>query len=123
MELKLLYSGNGHILPATKVFASWPAAVKEWVKENGYKEFQGTLNCQDYTYFLVAMGPVPSSGFLVNIDELVETNNQLTIYISIKKPHPASRPRRVISYPLSIAFREKINHDVVIFKKRIHVSN
>ena len=67
-------------------------------------------------YLLVSAGRVPSSGYRVNFLSIEIKGDQLLVFLEFQKPHPRSRQRRVLCYPMALAIWTGPCQEEVVFE-------
>lgn len=76
-----------------------PKEVREWAKQNFQEEYKGTTHINGSTYVLIARGQSSSSGYGVNLTEVVEHDNKVVVHAKYTNPEPGMSYLTLITYP------------------------
>jgi hypothetical protein len=76
-----------------------PKEVREWAKQNFQEEYKGTTHVNGSTYVLIARGQSSSSGYGVNLTEVVEHDNKVVVHAKYTNPEPGMSYLTLITYP------------------------
>jgi hypothetical protein len=76
-----------------------PKEVQEWAKQNFQEEYKGTTHVNGSTYVLIARGQSSSSGYGVNLTEVVEHDNKVVVHAKYTNPEPGMSYLTLITYP------------------------
>jgi hypothetical protein len=86
-----------------------PQEVREWAKQNFQSEYRDEINVNGSTYVLIARGESSSSGYGVNVTEVVEHDNKVVVHAKYANPEPGMSYLTLITYPAVLV---KIDQEV-----------
>ncbi len=101
------YWNDGHYIwdepkSPEKEAAALPAEIEEWVEYSRgiwlaqTREYEGSL------YLLVTYGEQPTGGYRVEITDVVEEDDQLTVYVEYTEPGEDNIVTQAITYPYDL---------------------
>jgi hypothetical protein len=79
-----------------------PKEVREWAEGNFQTEYKGVKHVNGSTYVLIARGESSSSGYGVNVAEVVEHDNKVVVQAKYTNPEPGMSYLTLITYPAAL---------------------
>lgn len=76
-----------------------PQEVREWAKGNFKSEYKAVKHVNGSTYVLIARGESPSSGYGINLTEVVEHESKVAVHAEYTNPEPGMSYLTLITYP------------------------
>lgn len=97
-----------------------PEIVKRYIEENKYKETQGVLHTDSNTYIVLTMGSQPTSGYSIEIKNVVLQNNEITVSAKYIAPPKDRYVTQVPTCPVSVielnrVYKETVKYDIEKF--------